>query len=56
MITYKLVKVQNGKELSSVTLTDEEIDAIFSAMGDYQDYGDEESEISSSLTDKISSL
>jgi hypothetical protein len=33
--------------------SDDEIDAIYSAMGDYQDYGDEESEIATSVREKL---
>ena len=33
--------------------SDAEIDAIYSAMGDYQDYGDEESEIANSVREKL---
>jgi hypothetical protein len=34
--------------------TDEEVDAIYSAMGDYADYGDEETELANSIRNKLS--
>ena len=34
--------------------SDDELDAIYSAMSDYQDYGDEESEIANSVKEKLS--
>ena len=34
--------------------SDDEIDAIYCAMGDYQDYGDEESELANSIREKLS--
>lgn len=33
--------------------SDDETDAIYSAMSDYQDYGDEESEIANSVKEKL---
>lgn len=36
--------------------TDDQWDAISSALNDYQDYGDEESEIVDSIQDKITQL
>ena len=33
--------------------SDDELDAIYSAMSDYQDYGDEESEIANSVKEKL---
>ena len=46
-----LKNTETGKEIQ---LTTDELDAIYSAMGDYQDYGDEESDIASSIIEKIS--
>jgi hypothetical protein len=34
--------------------SDAETDAIYCAMGDYQDYGDEESELANSIREKLS--
>ena len=34
--------------------SDAEIDAIYCAMGDYQDYGDEESALADSIKEKLS--
>lgn len=34
--------------------SDDELDAIYRAMEDYQDYGDEESEIADSVKEKLS--
>ena len=34
--------------------SDDELDAIYSAMSDYQDYGDEESELADSVKEKLS--
>jgi len=34
--------------------SDAEIDAIYCAMGDYQDYGDEESALADSIREKLS--
>lgn len=36
--------------------TEDEWDAIHSAMGDYQDYGDEEAELANQVRHKISDL
>ena len=33
--------------------SDDELDAIYSAMSDYQDYGDEESKIANSVKEKL---
>ena len=35
---------------------EEEWDAIFSAMGDFKDYGDKETELANSITARISEL
>jgi hypothetical protein len=56
MIVFKLVKVEVNKPEVSVELTDNELDAIYSAMSDYSDYGDEEEDTALSVQDKISQL
>jgi hypothetical protein len=38
----------------SKLFTDEEVDAIYSAMGDFADYGDEETELANSIRNKLS--
>ena len=43
----------NGK---SIVLTDDEVDAIYSALRDYQDYGEVEQELSDSIQNKIYEL
>ena len=48
-----MILLQNTETGRSIELTDSELDAIYSAMSDYQDYGDEEQEIASSIRDKI---
>ncbi len=35
---------------------EEEWDAIFSAMGDFKDYGDKETDLANSITSRISEL
>jgi hypothetical protein len=50
---YQLVKILENGEKHVVELTEDEIDAIYRAMGDYQDYGDEEQEIADSIRDKL---
>jgi len=56
MIIFKLVKVEVNKPEVSVELTDNELDAIYSAMSDYRDYGDDEEDTALSIQDKISQL
>jgi uncharacterized membrane-anchored protein len=59
MIVFKLVKVEvNQPEVAevSVELTDNELDAIYSAMSDYRDYGDDEEDTAISIQEKISKL
>jgi hypothetical protein len=56
MIIFKLVKVEVNKPEVSVELTDNELDAIYSAMSDYRDYGDDEEDTALSVQDKISQL
>lgn len=53
---YILTKVSEDGVESKVTLTSDEVDAIYSAMGDYQDYGDTEEELADSIRDKIMDL
>jgi len=48
-----MILLQNTENGRSIELTEEELEAIHCAMGDYQDYGDEEQEIASSIRDKI---
>jgi len=48
-----MILLQNTENGRSIELSDSDIDAIYTAMGDYQDYGDEEQEIASSIRDKI---
>jgi hypothetical protein len=56
MIVFKLVKVEVNQPEVSVELTDNELDAIYSAMSDYRDYGDDEEDTALSVQDKISKL
>jgi hypothetical protein len=56
MIVFKLVKVEVNQPEVSVELTDNELDAIYSAMSDYRDYGDDEEDTAISIQDKISQL
>jgi hypothetical protein len=42
------------KAATAKVFTDEEVDAIYSAMGDYADYGDEETELANSIRNKLS--
>ena len=36
--------------------TEDEWDAIYSAMGDFQDYGDEQTDLARSITSRIAEL
>lgn len=56
MIVYKLTKLEVNRPEVSVELTDNQLDAIYSAMGDYQDYEGEEAEIAVSIQDALSQL
>lgn len=56
MIVFKLVKIEVNKPEVSVELTDNELDAIYSAMSDYRDYGDDEEDTALSIQEKISKL
>jgi hypothetical protein len=42
------------KAATAKVFTDAEVDAIYSAMGDYSDYGDEETELANSIRNKLS--
>jgi hypothetical protein len=42
------------KAATAKVFTDAEVDAIYSAMGDYADYGDEEMELANSIRNKLS--
>jgi hypothetical protein len=53
-MTYKLIYTEANQPERTVILTDEEVDAIYSAMGDYADYGDEETELANSIRNKLS--
>jgi hypothetical protein len=53
-MTYKLIYTEANQPERTVILTDEEVDAIYSAMGDYSDYGDEETELANSIRNKLS--
>ena len=44
------------KEAIKSFFTEDEWDAIYSAMGDFQDYGDEQTELANSITSRISEL
>jgi|688.fasta_scaffold970367_1 hypothetical protein len=51
-----MILLQNTETGRSIELTDSELDAIYSAMSDYQDYGDEESELSGNVQSKLYQL
>ena len=52
-MTNQYVLSLNGK---SIVLTDDEIDAIYDSLRDYQDYGEVEQELSDSIQNKIYEL
>jgi hypothetical protein len=56
MLVYKLIKIEDNRPNVEVELSDEQLDAIFAAMSDYQDYGDEEQEVALSVQDALSEL
>jgi hypothetical protein len=58
MTVYKVLRFEHGSNIpaAEVEFTEAEMDAIYSAMGDYQDYGDEEQEISSDIRTKLAEL
>ena len=51
-----MILLQNTENGRSIELSDSDIDAIYTAMGDYQDYGDEESELSGNVQSKLYQL
>ena len=48
-----MILLKNTEINKKIELTEEELEAIHCAMGDYQDYGDEEQEIASSIKNKL---
>jgi hypothetical protein len=52
---YILTRTVDGQS-KSVELTEDEVDAIYSAMDDYRHYGDTEEELAFSTQDKISTI
>ena len=44
------------KDTIKAMFTENEWDAIYSAMGDYQDYGDKQTDLANSITSRISEL
>ena len=53
MNEYILINVKTAK---AVPVTDGELDALYEALGDYQDYGDEEMDLSDTIRAKISEV
>jgi len=53
MIKYKLIRIEENQPEIVTEFTENEIDAIFDAMGDYQDYGDDEAELAESIRSKL---
>jgi hypothetical protein len=51
-----MIVLKNTVTGKQIELTDDELDAIYSAMSDYQDYGDEESELSGNVQSKLYQL
>ena len=51
-----MILLQNTETGRSIELTDSELDAIYSAMSDYEHYGDEEHEIADSICAKLSDI
>jgi len=51
-----MILLQNTETGRSIELTIDELEAIHCAMGDYQDYGDDEMEESITIRDKITSI
>lgn len=57
MLVYKLVKIEDNRPNVEVELSDEQLDAIYSAMSDYQDYEDVfGGELAISVQDALSKL
>ena len=53
MITYKLIRIEENEPEITTEFTENEIAAIYDAMGDYQDYGDDEFELAESIRGKL---
>ena len=53
MNEYILINVKTAK---AVPVTDGELDALYEALGDYQDYGDAEMDLSDTIRAKISEV
>jgi hypothetical protein len=53
---YYMIVLLNKVTGKEVELTENDLDALYSALGDYQDYGDEEAELSESIRDKLYSV
>ena len=51
-----MILLQNTETGRSIELTDDELDAIYSAMSDYEHYGNEEHEIADSICAKLSDI
>ena len=47
---------RDQKDTIKGMFTDDEWDAIYSAMGDFQDYGDEQTDLARSITSRIAEL
>ena len=47
---------RDQKDTIKGMFTDDEWDAIYSAMGDFQDYGDKQTDIANSITSRIAEL
>ena len=43
-------------EMLQIMFTEDEWDAIYNAMADYQDYGEDETELAYSIQEKITAL
>jgi len=56
MLVYKLVKIEDNRPNVEVELSDEQLDAIYSAMSDYQDYEGDEALLAVSVQDALSEL
>jgi hypothetical protein len=51
-----MILLQNTENNKTIELSDSELDAIYSAMSDYEHYGDEEHEIADSICAKLSDI
>ena len=47
---------RDQKDTIKGMFTEDEWDAIYSAMGDFQDYGDEQTDLARSITSRIAEL